>query len=308
VRLRIILVALTLTLLAAPLAAEAQPAGKVYKIGILSLGFQDSGPVWWEVFLGATRELNYVQGRNLVVRFAFASGQPERLADLAGDLMRAGVDVIVTTAARETRAARQATSAIPIVMTIDADPVGEGLVASLARPGENVTGLTSLVPGLRQKHVELLREAVPSASRFAVIGSPSGLGTDLRRELDGAAKALGLSLSFLTVQGPDDFEAAFTSARQGGAAGIIAVSDPITLRARHGFVQLALKHQLPGMYWTREYVEGGGTVSDINALQHRSTHPWPRHHALTPGTEPPLAKEPHATALSLSAPSATRAR
>jgi len=195
------------------------------------------------------------------VKFAFASGQPDRLADLAGDLVRAGVHVVVTTAMRETRAARQATSAIPIVMTIDADPVGEGLVASLARPGGNVTGLTSLVPGLRQKHVELLREALPSASRFAVIASPSGLGTDLRRELDGAAKALGLSLSFLTVQGPDDFEAAFTSARQAGAAGIIAAGDAVTLRASRRFVQLALKHKLPGMYWTREYVEDGGLMA-----------------------------------------------
>jgi putative tryptophan/tyrosine transport system substrate-binding protein len=167
----------------------------------------------------------------------------------------------VTTSTRETQAARHATSTIPIVMTIVADPVGDGLVASLARPGGNVTGLTSLVPGLRQKHVELLKEALPSASRFAVIASPSGVGPELRRELDGAAEALGVSLSFLPVRGPGDFDAAFTSARQAGATAIIASSDPVTLRASREFVRLALKHRLPRMYWTREYVENGGLMA-----------------------------------------------
>src|ERR1700682_348369 len=156
---RVFLGTLGLGLLAAPLATAAQETGRVYTIGILSLGFQDSRPIWWEVFLGAVRELNSVQGRNLLVKFAFASDQPERLAGLAGDLVRASVDIIVTTGERETRAARQATSTIPIVMTIAPDPVGAGLVASLARPGGNVTGLTNLVPGLRQKSVEVLKGA-----------------------------------------------------------------------------------------------------------------------------------------------------
>jgi putative tryptophan/tyrosine transport system substrate-binding protein len=251
------------SLLAVPCAAEAQQTGRVYTIGILSLGFQDSGPVWWEVFLGAMRELNYVQGRNLLVKFAFASDQPERLAGLAGDLVRAGVDVIVTTSVLETRAVRQATSTIPIVMTIVTDPVGAGLVASLGRPGGNVTGLTIIIPGLRQKYVELLREALPSASQIAVIASPPNLSPDsqLRRELDTAAKTFGLSLSYVPVRGPDDFEAALSGARRAGAAGIIAPLDPVTLRASGAFVQLALKHRLPGMYATREYVDVGGLMS-----------------------------------------------
>jgi putative ABC transport system substrate-binding protein len=240
------------SLLAVPCAAEARQTGRVYTIGILSLGFQDSGPVWWEVFLGAMRELNYVQGRNLLVKFAFASDQPERLAGLAGDLVRAGVDVIVTTSVLETRAARQATSTIPIVMTIVTDPVGAGLVASLGRPGGNVTGLTILVPGLRQKYVELLREALPSASQIAVIASPPNLSPDsqLRREL-----------SYVPVRGPDDFEAVLTGVRRAGAAGIIAPLDPVTLRASGVLVQLALKHRLPGMYAAREYVDVGGLMS-----------------------------------------------
>jgi putative ABC transport system substrate-binding protein len=250
-------------ILAAPLAAEAQQTGRVYTIGILSLGFQDSGPVWWEVFLAAMHELNYVQGRNLLVKFAFASDQPERLAGLAGDLVRASVDIIVTTSERETRAARQATSTIPIVMTIAPDPIGAGLVASLARPGGNVTGLTSLVPGLRQKYVELLKEALPSVTRIAVIASTPNLSSQsqLRRELDTATKTLGLSLSYAPVLGPDDFEAALTGARRAGAAGIIAPLDPVTLRASRALVQLAVKHRLPGMYATREYVDVGGLMS-----------------------------------------------
>ena len=260
---RVFLGLLTGGLLTAPLTAEAQEAGKVHTVGILSLGFPDSGPVWWEVFLVAMRELNYMQGRNLRVKFAFASDQPERLAGLAGDLVRAGVDVIVTTSVRETRAARQATSTIPIVMTIAPDPVGEGLVNSLARPGGNVTGLTNLVPGLRQKYVELLRDVLPSASRIAVIASPLNFTPEsqLRRELDTAATTLGLSLSYVPVQSPDDFEAALTGARRAGASGIIAPYDPVTLRDRRKFVQLTLKHRLPGMYATREYIDDGGLMS-----------------------------------------------
>ena len=250
-------------LLAAPLTAEGQQSGRVYTVGILSLGFPDSGPVWWEVFLGAMHELNYAQERNLRVKFAFASDQPERLDGLAGNLVRDGVDIIVTTSTSETRAAHRATSTIPIVMTIAPDPVGAGLVASLARPGGNVTGLTNLVPGLRQKYVGLLREVLPSASRIAVIASPSNFPREsqLRRELDTAATTLGLSLSYVPVQSADDFEAALTGARRGGASGIIAPYDPVTLRDRRKFVQLTLKHRLPGMYATREYVDDGGLVS-----------------------------------------------
>ena len=254
---------LVLSLFVGPLAAEAQQPGRVYTIGILSLGFQDSGPVWWEVFLAAMRELNYVQGHNLLVKFAFADDQPARLAGLASDLVRAGVDIIVTTSVSETRAARQATSTIPIVMTIARDPVGAGLVASLGRPGENVTGLTILVPGLMQKYVELLREALPAASRIAVIASPPNLFPDsqLRRELDTAAKTFGLRLSYVPVRGPDDFEAVLTGVRRAGATGIIAPLDPVTLRSSGALVQLALKHRLPGMYAAREYVEVGGLMS-----------------------------------------------
>jgi putative ABC transport system substrate-binding protein len=158
-------------LLAAPLAAGAQPATKVYHVGILSIG---SDPTWripWKPFTEAMSELGYVEGRNLVIRPAFADGSPERLPALVAELVRAKVDAIVTTGPRETVAAKRATALIPIVMTVVPDPVAQGFVASLSRPGGNITGLTNFVPGLGQKYVELLRDVLPSATRFAVVAS-----------------------------------------------------------------------------------------------------------------------------------------
>jgi putative ABC transport system substrate-binding protein len=250
-------------ILAGPLAAEAQPAAeRTYTVGTLSVGFNDDpAHDWWQPFLDAMRELGYVEGRNLVLKRASAAGRPDRLPGLAGNLVRAKVDVIVTTSMRETRAARQATSTIPIVMTFAQDPVAYGLVASLARPGGNVTGLTSLVPGLRQKYVELLKEALPSASRFAVIATPPGLVPDNLRELEAATRALGMSLSLLPVHGPNDFEGALIQARKDGVAGIIATADPVTFENQRTFVQLLLKHRLPAIYWTREYVDAGGLMT-----------------------------------------------
>ena len=259
---RAFLGALTGGLLAAPLAAEAQQAGKIYTVGALSVGFNDDpAHDWWQPFLDAMGGLGYVEGRNLVFKRASAAGRPDRLPGFAADLVRAKVDVIVTTAMRETRAARQATSTIPIVMTFAQDPVAYGLVASLARPGGNVTGLTSLVPGLRQKYVQLLKEALPSASRFAVIATPPGLVPDNLRELEAAIKAFGMSLSLLPVHGPNDFEAALIQAQKDGVAGIIATADPVTFEYRRAFVQLVLKHRLPAIYWTREYVDAGGLMT-----------------------------------------------
>ena len=149
-------------LLTAPLAARAQPAGKVYQVGLLSIG---SDPTWripWKPFVEAMSGLGYGEGRNLVIRPAFADGSPERLPALVAELVGAKVDAIVTTGPRETIAAKRATSSIPIVMTVVPDPVAQGFVASLSRPGGNVTGLANFVPGLGQKYVELLHEVLPS--------------------------------------------------------------------------------------------------------------------------------------------------
>jgi putative ABC transport system substrate-binding protein len=184
------IVTLILSLLMAPLAAPAQLSGKVYRVGLLGLG---SGPTWrnaWTPFLEAMRALYYIEGGNLVLQPAFTDGQVERLPALVAELVQAQVDVIVTTGTRETVAAKQATSAIPIVMLLVPDPVAQGLAASLARPGGHVTGLTSLVPGLSQKYVELLREVLPSAAQFAVVVSPPNPVPEQRQELEEAGPSL----------------------------------------------------------------------------------------------------------------------
>jgi putative tryptophan/tyrosine transport system substrate-binding protein len=267
------IVTLILSLLMAPLAAHAQPAGKVYHVGLLSIG---SGPTWrsrWQPFLEAMRELHYIEGRNLVLRPAFADGQVERLPALVAELVHAPVDVIVTTGTRETVAAKQATSSISIVMLVVPDPVAQGLVASLARPGGNVTGLTSLVPGLSQKYIELLREVLPSAARFAVVVGPSNPVPAQRRELEEAGRVLGVTVSVLQVSGPDDFADVLARAEQDGATGIIAPLDPVTFVHRRALVHLALQHRLPGIYWTREYVEEGGLMTysaNLADLQRRA--------------------------------------
>ena len=260
---RRVFIAASAALVVAPLPGEAQTPARVYVVGIISVGAPTSPaePDWWKPFIDGMRELNYVQGRNLVLRRASAEGRGERLPGLARDLVLANVDVIVTTSTRETRAARQATSTIPIVMTFVPDPVGLGLVSSLARPGGNVTGLTNLVPGMRQKWVELLKEAVPSASRFAVIASPPALAPDVLREMEAAAKELGISLAPLPVHGPDDFEPALIRARREGAAGVIGAADALTIQHRRAFVSLMLKHRLPAIYWAREYVDAGGLMT-----------------------------------------------
>jgi putative tryptophan/tyrosine transport system substrate-binding protein len=206
-------------------------------------------------------EFGYVEGRNLFIRPAFADGNPERLPLLIAELVSAKVDAIVTTGPRETVAAKRATTLIPIVMTVVPDPVAEGFVASLSRPGGNVTGLSNLVPGLHQKYVELLREGLPSAARFAVVASGPNPLPEARRELDAAGQLLGITVSLARVSGPDDFDGALARAKRDGAAAIIATPDGVTWRHRKSLVQLALKHRLPAIYWAREYVDDGGLMT-----------------------------------------------
>ena len=258
----------------APLAADAQQARKAYQVGLVSIG---GNPKTWRTqyapFIEAMRELNYIEGRNLIIRPAFADARAERLPTLVADLVSAKVDVIVTSANSETIAAKRATSSIPIVMWLVPDPVAEGFVTSLARPGGNITGLTSLVPGLNQKYVELLREVVPSASRFAVVVSPPNPRPDAQRELETAGRILGVTVSIQRVSGPDDFDEVLARAKKDGAAGIIATTDAVTFLHRRTLAELALKHRLPGIYWSRDYAEAGGLMTysaNINELRRRA--------------------------------------
>jgi putative ABC transport system substrate-binding protein len=247
--------------LAAPRAAGAQQPGKMYQVGLVSTAVVPGRlTVLWRAFLDAMRELNYVEGRNLVVRQAFAAGKREVLPGLVADLVKRQVDVIVTTSNPETLAAKRATSTIPIVMTVGYDPVGQGFVASLARPGGNVTGLTSLVPGLSQKYVELLKDVVPSTPRFVVTG-PQGPAPEIRNELQAAARQVGVTLSFGEAYAPDEIDAVLARAKKDGDGGIIAPLDGRTYLHRRALVQLALRHRLPGIYWSRDYVEDGGLMA-----------------------------------------------
>jgi len=231
----------------------------------------------WPNLLEAMRTLNYVEGQNLVVKLGLAEGRPERLPGLIADLIQAKVDVIVTTSTLETQAAKKATSTIPIVMTVVPDPVEQGLVKSLARPGGNVTGLTTLAPGTSQKLIELLREAVPSASRFGVLRTGvSSPFPEIQRELETAAQKVGITLSYVEgIKTPGDFDPVLTRAKKDGLGGIIAPLGAFTYAHRRALAQSALKHRLPGIYWVRDFVEEGGLMSygvSLGAVGHRAAY------------------------------------
>src|SRR5262249_25059133 len=206
---------------------------------------------------------------------AFAKGHAEDLRRLVMELTRSGIDVAVTTATRETKAVQQAAPTTPIVMLLVPDPVAEGFVKTLSRPGGNITGLTNVAPGISQKCVELLREAIPKASRFAVIVG-GVLASETRNELESAGKTLGIELSIVPIGG-QDVDRVLAHARAGGASGIIAPPDYVTFLHRKRLAEVALKHRLPGCYWTREYVEAGGpptyNADTIKFLRRAATFP-----------------------------------
>jgi putative ABC transport system substrate-binding protein len=242
----------------------------VYQVGIVTLGNARSQSALWRGFIESMRELGYVDGRNLVLRLAFAAGKLERLPGLVAGLVEAKVDVIPTTSTQETLEAKRATATIRIVMTLVPDPIGLGLVARLARPGGNITGLTNLIPGLNEKYVELLPEVVPRASRLTVIGGgPSGSGPfpGIRRELQDAAERFGMTLSFTNAQSPADFDAVLERAKNEGSGGIVVPLGATTYAHRAKLVQLALKHRLPGIYWDRGFVEDGGLMTYSASLE-----------------------------------------
>jgi putative ABC transport system substrate-binding protein len=216
----------------------------------------------WNALIEAMREYDYLEGRNLIIRRgATGDGRPDRLPEFVSGFLRDGVDIIVTTSTRETLAAKQATSTIPIVMTLSPDPVAQGLVASLARPGGNVTGVTNLVPGISQKYVELLRETVPSASRVVVVTGRRGPFPGIRQDLEVAAHTFGVTLSFAGIQTPLDIDKAIAQAKKDGAGGIIVPLDVITGIHREHLAKVAIQHRLPSIYWQRTYVDSGGLMS-----------------------------------------------
>jgi putative ABC transport system substrate-binding protein len=254
------LATLTLALLAAPLGASAQPAGKVPRIGFLT---QRSGPgAREEAFRQGLRDLGYVPERDIVIEYKYAAGRLDRERELAAELVRLKVAVIVTGGPTSTRSAKEATNTIPIVMAQDSDPVGNGFVASLARPGGNATGLSNLTVETSGKRLELLKEIVPRLSRVAVIETSSDKGNARElRATELAAASLGLRLQYLDVLDPRDMETALQAARQGQADAVLTQSSPVVLRHPAQYASLAAKSRLPVMLPSRELVEAGGLMS-----------------------------------------------
>jgi putative tryptophan/tyrosine transport system substrate-binding protein len=213
-------------LLAAPLAAESQQAGKVPRVGFLTAFSPSDFPLWREGFQRGLRDFGYTEGHNIVVEYRYAEGQPERLLDLAAELVRLKVDIIAAETTPANLAAKQATATVPIVMTLVADPVGSGLVSSLARPGGNITGLSLQLPDIAAKRLQLLVEVVPRVSRVAILwNSASPITPPQFRAAEAAAPALGVQLESLGVRAPDDFERAFQAATRRHVGALLILDD-----------------------------------------------------------------------------------
>ena len=241
-------------------SVEAQPK-KVPRIGLLFTVTNSSAAPRIEAFHQGLRELGYVEGNNILLEYRYAESKLDRLPALAAELVRLNVDVIVTTGPAPTRVAKAATVTIPIVMARDTDPVGNGFVASLARPGGNITGLSSLAPEMSGKHVELLKEIVPQLSRLAILGTSATPGNaQTLRELEVAAMGMGAKLQFVDVQSRNDIESAFRAAVKGRADAIIVLGSGIYASHRKQVVDLATESRLPAIYRSREYMEVGGLI------------------------------------------------
>ncbi len=259
---KIIICLLTTALLSTVPFVEAQQPKKVPRIGFLTTVSPSALSARTEAFRRGLRELGYVEGKNIVIEWRYAEGKLDRLSELAAELVRLKVDVIVSAGPPPTRSAKEATSTIPIVMGFDHDPVGSGFVASLARPGGNITGLSTLASELSGKQLELLKEIVPKLSRVAVIGSSTSSGyAQALRETEIAAGALKVKLQYRDLLGPKDVEPAFQEASKGRADAVLALSSVVLDSYRTKVVELAVKNRLPAIYDRSDFVEAGGLMS-----------------------------------------------
>ena len=247
-------------LLAAPLAAEGQQAAKIARIGYLALNLAAS-PHLHEAFRQGLRDLGYVEGRNVAIEYRDADGKYDRLPALAAELVALKVDLMAG-AYQATLAAKNATKTIPIIMVAVADPVRIGLIASLVRPGGNITGL-ALFAGTEiiGKHLELLKEAVPNLSRVAVLSNPANPMHVLRlREVEAAGRSLRVQVQILKAQGPEEFDSAFAAMTRERAGALYVVGDPMFVSHRRRLPELAAKSRLPAVYELKDYVEAGGLM------------------------------------------------
>jgi putative ABC transport system substrate-binding protein len=248
-------------------SAEAQQTKKVPRIGFLATVSPSTIPDRVEAFRQGLRELGYVEGKNIVIEWRYAEGKADRLPGLAAELVRLKVDIIVTTGPGPTRSAKTATSTIPIVMTADPDPVGEGFVASLARPGGNITGLSSLVPDLSGKRLELLKEIVPGVSRVAVLGVSNYPGnSQALRETELAARVFRLQLQYLDIIDPKAIETAFREASKAHADAVLLLGGAVFVQRRTQIAALAVKSRLPTIHYRHDFVEDGGLISYATSI------------------------------------------
>ena len=258
----ILILALAFGLLAAPLVAEAQQPAKVPRIGFLgnstaALEANLVGP-----FRDGLRDLGYVEGRNILIEYRWAEGKYERFPALIAELVALKVDVIVTAGTPAALAVQKAAPSIPLVMVAVGDPIGVGLVASLARPGGNITGLTSIAPELEGKRLELLRQVIPKLSSIAVLWNPdNSFHVGSLKETRAAAQVLGIKLQLLGVRVSEEFPAAFAAILRERPGALLVLADRIFLHNRVGIVEFEAKHRLPGVYAYRELVEAGGLMS-----------------------------------------------
>jgi ABC-type uncharacterized transport system substrate-binding protein len=241
--------------------AHAQQPTQVPRIGFLAALSPSAISDRVEAFRQGLRELGYVEGKNIVIEWRYADGKADRLPALAAELVRLKVAVIVTGAATATRAAKEATSTIPIVMGNDGDPVGIGFVASLARPGGNITGLSNLAPELSGKRLELLKETVPKLSRMAAFGTSNTPSTaPALKEMELAAGALGVKVQYFDILDPKDIETAFRAASKGRVDAVLVLASPVVLSQRTQIAELAVKSRLPAIYPQTDFMEAGGLM------------------------------------------------
>ena len=253
---------LTIVLPTSVSVTATQQSAKVPQIGYLVSALPSSTPARIEAFRHGLRELGYVEGKNILIESRYAKGKSDRLPALAAELVRLKVEVVVTTGTVVTRAAKEATGAIPIVMANDTDPVSNRFVASLARPGGNITGLSTFAPELSGKRLELLKEIIPKLSSVAVLGTSTGpANAQNLKETELASEALGVKIQYLDVLGPKDIETAFRAASKGRANAVLLLASSVFTSQRTQVADLAVKYRLPATYTRLEYVEAGGLMT-----------------------------------------------
>ena len=254
--------ALCVLLVALCVPAEAQQRTKTPRIGLLTTLSAAALSDWIEAFRQGLHELGYVEGQNLAIDYRYGDLKRDRLLDLSADLIRLKVDIIVTVGSGGTRAAKAATSTIPIVMASDDDPVGNGFVASLARPGGNVTGLSTLAPEISGKRLEILKEVIPRLSRVAVFGSSTYPGfSQVLAETEIAAKMLKVKLQYQDMLERKDIDAAFRAATKNHVDAALIIAGAALIAYRTQIVELAIKNRLPATYFSVEFVDAGGLMS-----------------------------------------------